>query len=276
MASSLREDYTIDTPESVTFGYEVAGIGNRFIGALIDTTIIGILLVILNFALIVLLDLTGDLWDVVFEGLESAGISWAGGLLLALYALLNFAVFWGYYLLFELLWNGQTPGKRVARTRVLRTDGNPARTTEVAVRNLVRVVDFLPAMYALGFIVMFFNRQSRRLGDFAAGTMVIREQSLVRLESLVAAVPRPSPLSAEQGAALRARFPGIRRLTAADYELICQALYRADRKQADDALLERLARVVAARLGEPLPADVSPQHYLHNVAAAYESTTQDV
>ena len=117
---------------------------------------------------------TQCLRGVMFGGLESTDISWLGGLALALYALLNFAVFWGYYMLFELLWSGQTPGKRVAKTRVLRTDGNPARTSEVAVRNLVRIVDFLPALYAIGFIVMFFNRQSRRLGDYAAGTLVIR------------------------------------------------------------------------------------------------------
>lgn len=275
MATSLREDYTIDTPENVTFGYEIAGIGNRFIGALIDSGIIGVLLVILNFALIALLELTGDLWDVMLGGLESTGISWLGGLLLALYALLNFAVFWGYYMLFELLWNGQSPGKRVAKTRVLRVDGNPARTSEVAVRNLVRIVDFLPAMYALGFVVMFLNRQSRRLGDYAAGTLVIRERSAVNLDSLLAATPPASAISPELAAALRARFPAVRRLSAGDYDLIRQALTRAARNRVDPALLDRLAAVVAARMGEPLPADVSSQHYLQNVAAAYEVMAQE-
>jgi uncharacterized RDD family membrane protein YckC len=275
MATSLREDYTIDTPENVTFGYEIAGIGNRFIGALIDSGIIGVLLVILNFALIALLELTGDLWDVMLGGLESTGISWLGGLLLALYALLNFAVFWGYYMLFELLWNGQTPGKRVAKTRVLRVDGNPARTSEVAVRNLVRIVDFLPAMYAFGFIAMFLNRQSRRLGDYAAGTLVIRERTAVNLDSLLAAGPPSSAISPEQAAALQARFPAVRRLSASDYDLVRQALARADRGQVDAALLERLANVVAARMGESLPAGVSPAHYLQNVAAAYESMTRE-
>lgn len=275
MATSLREDYTIDTPENVTFGYEVAGIGNRFIGALIDTGIIGVLLVILNFALLALLELTGDLREVMFNGLESTGISWAGGLALALYALLNFAMFWGYYMLFELLWNGQTPGKRVAKTRVLRTDGNPARTSEVAVRNLVRIVDFLPALYALGFVVMFLNRQSRRLGDYAAGTLVIRERTAVNLDSLLAAAPS-STIDPEQVAVLRTRFPAVRRLSAADYDLVRQTLARADRSQVDGALVARLANAVAARMGEQLPVDVSPRHYLQNVAAAYETMTKEL
>jgi adenine C2-methylase RlmN of 23S rRNA A2503 and tRNA A37 len=67
----------------------------------------------------------------------------------------------------------------------------------------------------------------------------------------------------------------VRRLSASDYDLVRQALARADRGQVDAALLERLANVVAARMGESLPAGVSPAHYLQNVAAAYESMTRE-
>ncbi|HXF63974.1 MAG TPA: RDD family protein, partial [Caldilineaceae bacterium] len=108
----LREEYTIDTPENVTFGYEVAGIGARFIAALIDTLLLGVGLLLLNILLVVLLNLVGSNAVVRFD-LEAQGPSWIEGLVIALYALLNFAVFWGYYILFELFWNGQTPGKRV-------------------------------------------------------------------------------------------------------------------------------------------------------------------
>lgn len=275
MTTSLREDYTIDTPENVTFGYEIAGIGSRFIGAVIDTGIIGVLLTILNFALITLLELTGDLREIVFNGLESPNISQLGGLVLALFALLNFAVFWGYYMLFELVWNGQTPGKRAAKTRVLRVDGSPTRTSEVAVRNLVRIVDWLPGMYTFGFIVMFFNRQSRRLGDYAAGTLVIRERAGVNLDTLLTTAPPLTAISPEQAAALRIRFPTVRRLSDGDYQVIRQALARTERNQVDRSLLDRLARVIAMQMGETLPAGADPAHYLRNAAAAYEVATQE-
>ncbi len=100
---------------------------------------------------------------------------------MAIYALINFALIWGYYLAFELLWNGQTPGKRLANTQVVRANGAPAEFAEVAIRNVVRIIDFLPFAYAVGFVVMFLNRRSRRLGDFAANTLVIKRQDQVKL-----------------------------------------------------------------------------------------------
>ena len=176
--------YTIDTPENVTFGYDIAGIGSRFIGALIDTTLIVLLLLLLNvllaFGLAALGSSSPD--PVATDVAEDPG--WVVGLLLAIYGLLTFAVIWGYYLAFELGWSGQTPGKRLAGTQVVKTDGAPATFLEVAIRNLVRIVDFLPAAYAIGVVTMFFNREARRLGDYAAGTLVIKVRRGVRLEEL--------------------------------------------------------------------------------------------
>ncbi len=80
----------------------------------------------------------------------------------------------GYFVLLEWLWNGQTIGKRRSGLRVIGTDGEPARFTAVLIRNLLRVVDFLPAYYALGVVVIFLSPRSQRLGDLAAGTYVVR------------------------------------------------------------------------------------------------------
>ena len=93
---------------------------------------------------------------------------------------------------FELLWNGQTPGKRLANTQVVRANGAPAEFGEVAIRNVVRIIDFLPFAYAIGFVVMFLNRRSRRLGDFAANTLVIKRQDQVKLSDLISPAPRPA------------------------------------------------------------------------------------
>ena len=176
------DEYTIATPENVTFGYEVAGIGSRFIGALVDTFLIVVLLFLANLLVAVVLGYVAD--DGGFRGDFEADPGWLAGLVIALYALLNFAIIWGYYIFFELGWHGQTPGKRVAGTRVVRLDGSGAGFLEVAIRNLVRIVDFMPFAYAVGFVTMFLNRNARRLGDFAAGTLVIRQQREIRLDQL--------------------------------------------------------------------------------------------
>ena len=264
----LREDYHIETPEGVAFGYEVADIGTRFIGALIDTAVLGIALLVINLLLRVMLERTGDLGRLLF-GDE---LSWQGGLALALYALLNFVIFWGYYVFFELLWNGQTPGKRFAGTRVVCSDGNPVGPLEVIVRNLVRVVDFLPTGYGLGLVTMFLNRQARRLGDFAAGTLVVKERRGVTLESLDLAAPgvldREDPARAD---ALLREYPYIHRLSVADYELIRETLARADQQAVDPALLHRLARAIAVKLEHPAPAEAQARPFLEDVAAAYRS-----
>ena len=139
----LREEYTIDTPENVTFGYTIAGIGSRFIGCLIDTTILVVLLLLLNIGLSLLLAWLGD--NAPARPLDAEPTpDWITGLLVAIYALINFAIIWGYYMAFEMLWNGQTPGKKVANTQVVRANGAPAEFGEVASRNVVRIIDFLP------------------------------------------------------------------------------------------------------------------------------------
>jgi uncharacterized RDD family membrane protein YckC len=294
----LSEEYTIDTPENVSFGYEVAGIGSRFVAALIDNIILGILLVGLNIAVIVALaSLAGD-GSSIESGLESAEEDWVAGLVIAIYALLNFAIWWGYYMLFEWLWHGQTIGKRTTRIRVVRSDGAPVSFVPVAVRNLVRIVDFLPAGYGVGVITMFCNRQSRRLGDFAAGTLVVKDQGELTLAALMASIPKTAP------AMLRTELPvdslppntsvdianatpeltpdqdwsGIRRLTAADYELVQETLARYRSGKLDSALLGRVARAIATKLEQAsssqldginrdTPADQAA--FLEAVAAAY-------
>jgi len=260
----LREQYTIDTPENVTFGYDIAGIGSRFIGCLIDTLLILLLLLILNGVVGLLLANLADGAAGGATGLASDDGSdpgWLAGLLIALYALVNFALIWGYYLAFELRWNGQTPGKRAAGTQVVKTDGAPAGFSEAAIRNLVRIVDFLPAAYAIGFITMFFNRQTRRLGDFAAGTLVIKQRQEVKLAHLASAYPAaavpggaPTPgAAADARAAVLLRFPHLRQLTATDYQLVREVLARHDRGTAGPEVLHRVALAIATKLGEPAP-----------------------
>ena len=264
---NLDQDYTIDTPENVSFSYDIAGIGNRFIGALIDSFIVTCLLIILNILLYAVL--YRDYANVA-PPLESEDIGWLEGFAIALLALLQFIIFWGYYTLFEFLWNGQTPGKRLVKIRVLRLDGNPVGLIEALLRNLVRPVDFLPSGYALGLVVMFSNEKSRRLGDWAAGTIVVRMRGDLSLESLVETAGRERQPEAAENSSLLLEFPHIRQLSTSDYELIREMLARKWYGGSSNIMLRRLAQAIAARLDKPKPTTTQASvNFLNEVAKAY-------
>jgi hypothetical protein len=88
--------------------------------------------------------------------------------------LVTFLITWSYFILLEWLWQGQTVGKRMYGLRVIGEDGSPASFTAILVRNLARVVDFLPSFYGLGLLTVIISPRSQRLGDLAAGTYVVR------------------------------------------------------------------------------------------------------
>lgn len=264
----LDQDHTIDTPENVSFTYEIAGIGNRFIGALVDTFIVTCLLLILNTLLFVVL-LREDA-PISISDLDSDEISWLEGLAIALFALLQFIVFWGYYILFEYLWNGQTPGKRLVKIRVLRLDGNPIGFVEALLRNLARPIDFLPLGYGLGLVVMFCNQNSRRLGDWAAGAVVVRIRTDLSLNTLVASAAPHTQTDADETPARLLEFPHVRRLSAADYELIRELLARRRSGGASNLMLRRLAQAIAAQIDKPQPTNTEASvNFLHAVVEAY-------
>jgi len=171
---TLPDDFwRIDTPENVVFDYELAGLGSRFLAAAVDTLLILALQVVVDVVLIILV---GSLLTDVWENLS--------GWVLAALGLLSFGFLWGYYVFFEMIWNGQSLGKRWVGLRVLRSDGTAISLPESIIRNLIRVVDWLPLFYGIGMVTMFINAQARRLGDLAAGTLVVHDRPAVTLESL--------------------------------------------------------------------------------------------
>lgn len=157
-------DYSVLTPERVSLEYGIAGIGSRGGAAIIDT-----LLQVVALSVV----LAAGLGGAAAVGFASTGP--AQTILIAVLALGLFLIATGYFLVFEIVWNGQTPGKRALGIRVIRESGYPIRPIDSVIRNVVRMVDWLPLFYGIGVIVMLFNKPSRRLGDFAAGTLVVRE-----------------------------------------------------------------------------------------------------
>ncbi len=152
---------TIETPEQVTMDLAPAGIGSRFLALALDTVI----QVLLAIGIILLL-----VWLAPSARLSWLSPTWAG----AITMLLLFCIYWGYFAAFEILWHGQTPGKRVAGIRVVKDSGRPITAIEGVGRNLMRAIDGF-FFYLIGVISIGLSRQNKRLGDYVAGTMVIHD-----------------------------------------------------------------------------------------------------
>src|SRR5947209_17792668 len=158
------DQLSIETPELVAIEMPLAGIGSRFIALLVDTLI--------WLACLLMLGLVFWAIQPAMEAFSALSYQWAFAIVTTVVFLLN----WGYFTLFEAFWNGRTPGKKVAKIRVIQRSGRPIGFFESLARNLVRYVDQIPFFYAVGVMVMFATRQHQRLGDLAAGTLVVRDQ----------------------------------------------------------------------------------------------------
>lgn len=172
-----EETLIIETPERVQLEFALASIGNRFLAVTIDHfiqflsmfVIIWIMLTIAGYSSSDVVDAS----DKIFTEMPK----WVTAILI----IALFLTFAGYFILFEWLWNGQTPGKRLLKLRVIREDGRPLTLWEAIARNLLRIGDAVPGfiipVYSVGLIVIFLSSRDQRLGDVFAGTVVIRERA---------------------------------------------------------------------------------------------------
>src|SRR4028119_1784894 len=159
---------TLQTPESVELEFTLAGIGNRAYALIIDYIVLGFILIGFFIA-----------WFILFTQLTDLIKSLAGNSdrlslwLLAIELLISFFIYVGYFVFFEALWQGQTPGKRYVKIRVICDDGRPIRLQQSTLRALLRPVDdFL----FLGVFLIALTKREKRLGDLLAGTLVIQEE----------------------------------------------------------------------------------------------------
>jgi uncharacterized RDD family membrane protein YckC len=159
--------HQIVTPENIELEYEIAGIGSRFFALAIDLLIQGLLSVGIGYGL-ALIDLPQLRLD---QKIKDWPHSLIGAGFLGLLAL----IWLGYYIILEAAWNGQTVGKKALNIRVRKEQGYAPNLWGITLRNIIRLVDFLPFGYAIGFITMFCNKSAKRLGDYAAGTIVVKE-----------------------------------------------------------------------------------------------------
>jgi uncharacterized RDD family membrane protein YckC len=181
---------SIRTPENIELSYALAGPGSRAAAYMIDLLIMfGVCQILVNLFVYV--------FALILSAVGGEGNVWAS----AIATLLFFALYNGYFILLEWLMNGQTPGKRLLHIRVIKQGGYALRFFDTLLRNLLRIVDFLPLFYGVGLISLLFTRDSQRLGDLVAGTLVVYQEP-VETESLLADFPAPQesepPLPAVQ------------------------------------------------------------------------------
>jgi uncharacterized RDD family membrane protein YckC len=240
-------DYTVLTPERVSLQYDIAGIGSRGAAVLVDTALQLTALIVLMLVLFFAFGVLGAQFGLFLTG---AG---ATALVFGFYTLVTFLVTAGYYMLFEILWNGQTPGKRLVGVRVIRENGYPIRPVDAVIRNLVRVIDWLPFTYGVGVLTMLLNKRSRRLGDFASGTIVVREGSRT---------PGTMPLLPEVGE------PRGFELSNQDATLVRDFLLRRGGMDPHprSELAQRLAVSLAQRYS--LPLESNPEGFLERLTSA--------
>ncbi|MBX5436857.1 MAG: RDD family protein [Alicyclobacillaceae bacterium] len=167
--------YDIQTPEQVPVRFQLAGIGTRGIAQLIDALLLAVAYAAVAAAVAVLQ------WQ---RALGAASSYVTGFLIVA-----GFLSFWGYFVLCEYLWSGRTVGKRLLCIRAISGDGRPLSFWAAVVRNVLRIVDFLPSGCLVGVAAMLLDRASRRVGDIAAGSVVVRDRpaELPPLPALAAA-----------------------------------------------------------------------------------------
>ena len=171
-----EETLIIETPERVPLAFALASIGNRFLAVAIDHFIQYFVIVVVAWAFLSLSGI-GDVSAIENSELLREMPKWT----IAVLIVAAFLIFTGYFIFFEWLWNGQTPGKRLLKLRVIREDGRPITLWEALARNLLRIFDALPGValpiYSIGLITIFMSGRDQRIGDMFAGTVVVRERA---------------------------------------------------------------------------------------------------
>lgn len=223
-----------------------------------DNIIQGAAILVLGFGLFAVLLLSG----------QHASERLTGKWFIAGSILIFFLIFWGYFSLFEAFWHGQTPGKRAMKLRVIKDSGRQITLFESLTRNLLRVVDYLPSLYLTGVITMLANKRNKRLGDLAAGTLVIHERSddqpllwTGAQRDYMPANWQPAPLADDL-------FPSDRvmKLHRADLQVAESFFARAMELAPDvrETMATRILRQLCERMGTPVP-DGNPERALERL-----------
>ncbi|MEH1975428.1 MAG: RDD family protein [Nostoc sp.] len=253
----LFNNVKFNTPESVELEFTLAGIGNRAWALLIDYHVLAVILVGFFIAWSLVLDQLGDFWVDIFG---TAVTLW----LIAIAFFASFIIYIGYFVFFETLWFGQTPGKRVAKIRVVRDDGRLIGLQQATLRGLLRPFD--ETLFIGAFLIML-GRHEKRLGDLAAGTIVIQAQTTTASATLT--ISEQAKILHEQLVQIADLSP----LMPDDFAVIREYLQRrsAMSLKARASLSLKLAEQVVAIINlEKLPEAVTPEVFLEAIYIGYQ------
>ena len=233
-ARPFEQTVDVETPELVVLTYSLAGVGSRVMAAITDLVICFV-----AFLLVILL-----LYSVGSKG-ASPRSDMTSSVAFAILLLVQFVLIWGYYVLFEGLMDGQTPGKRIHKIRVVRDGGYSVTFGVSAVRNLVRAIDMQPGfVYLVGLISMVFTKRGRRIGDIVAGTIVVREE----VKHIAA------PTAARRGGAERDAL----RTALNEEQFLVLGRFVERWGTLDPLRRAALSEQILARLGDAVPNDGRP------------------
>lgn len=233
----MDRDIDVRTPESISFQYELAGLGSRFLAVTLDllVQIAMVVLLVIGFAFLPKDASVGKSSPELERFFLNIGI--------ALVVFILFAIFFGYFIVLEAVWNGQTLGKKALGIRVVRDGGYPIDFSASLVRNLIRIGEWGIGGYAIAAIAALLSKENKRVGDIAAGTIVVRDARMVTSHALLAELREAPPLAATAY------------LDTAERELVRRFLDRRDRFAPDRRAT--LAAELAGRFRPRLPAEWS-------------------
>lgn len=241
----IERTLAVTTPENVTFHFELAGPATRAAAWVIDLLVMATIIT----AVAILVSLGG-----------AAVAALANVILLVV----SFLVLWWYGTVCEWAWRGQSVGKRVLGLRVLQHNGLRITFAQAVIRNLVRLVDLLPVSYLVGGTSLLVDGRARRLGDLAAGTIVIRERALPAPSVIVPPAMRYNTFLSDANVRHAAR-----RVTAPERDVMVAVSLRRDALplHVRHELFEQLATHLEGRLALPRPAQLSAERYVLNLVA---------
>lgn len=259
----VSDQLNIDTPELVTIEMPLAGVGSRFIALLIDMLLWFAALLVLTFFAVIFLP--------AIHAASKISEKWATAIVIFLVFLFN----WGYFTLFEAFWNGQTPGKRIAKIRVIQRTGRPIGIFESMARNFIRYIDQIPFVYVVGVITMFVTKQHQRLGDLAAGTLVVRDSTPesplwndAGSRTFTAAAFTSRIAVSEPHSLVSLPAAAVAKLSPSDLEIMENFFVRRLDMPLDVrySLADRIATALKTKSGLEIPADISIETFLEAVA----------
>jgi uncharacterized RDD family membrane protein YckC len=264
----LRDQLSIETPELVGIEFPLAGIGSRCVALLVDSFVQGFSFVVVVIVTVLIFAALPRIATGPHHNPPADPAKWA----IALMILIPFLLQWGYFALFEAFWNGQTPGKRMLRLRVIQQSGRPIGLFESMARNLIRIIDMLPGFYLIGAVCIFATRRQQRLGDMVAGTLVVHsvptETSILsagtRTFTAASLEPPPQPILRKT---LELPADGVARLSPADLQLMENFLARRLDLPLDvrASLAERLANKMKEKSRLEAPSGTSNETFLETL-----------